>query len=107
MTQKTTSACEKETDIEIINNNLEHVKDAVTIMQNDVTDMKKVMNSFVLIEQQVTNAMNVLIDQGNRVRSLELDWAAYKGSNKWVEKVVLIIVSAGIGFLLSSKGGGL
>lgn len=100
MTQKPTSACEKETDIELINSNLEYIK-------GDITDMKKVMNSFVLIEQQVTNAMNILIDQGNRVRSLELDWAAYKGSNKWVEKVILIIVSAAVGFLLSSKGGGL
>ena len=67
-----------------------------------LSDMKELLSTSIRNEERVRTLQEKNSDQESRLRRLESTLAA----SKWIERVVWILVTGGVGFLLSRLKGG-
>lgn len=86
-----TAPCTHEADISILNAAMLEIKDTLR-------DMKDLLTSNAVLEEQAVHFRESLINMDIRLRKVELDVAQNKGSNRWLDRVVWCVTAAALGY---------
>nr|DAU99848.1 MAG TPA: hypothetical protein [Caudoviricetes sp.] len=84
--------CAHEADISLLNTAIVEIKDTLK-------DLKELLLSNAVLSEQVSHFKESITNIDIRLRKLELDVAQGKGSNRWIERVVWILLTGTIGIL--------
>lgn len=91
-----TAPCTHEADISILNAAMLEIKDTLR-------DMKDLLTSNAVLEEQAVHFRESLINMDIRLRKVELDVAQNKGSNRWLDRVVWCVTAAALGYYLKGN----
>ena len=97
----TSHPCQHEADFSIFNTAVTEIKDTL----KHITDL---LTSNAVLEEQAIQFRQQLKAIEGRLHKVEIEVAQNRGSSRWVERVVWLVISAGLGVLLAlSRGGGI
>lgn len=91
-----TTPCTHEADISILNAAMLEIKDTLR-------DMKDLLTSNAVLEEQAVHFRESLINMDIRLRKVELEVAQNKGSNRWLDRVVWCVTAAALGYYLKGQ----
>lgn len=91
-----TAPCTHEADISILNAAMLEIKDTLR-------DMKDLLTSNAVLEEQAVHFRESLINMDIRLRKVELDVAQNKGSNRWLDRVVWCVTAAALGYYVKGN----
>ena len=93
--------CTHEADFTIINSNISGILETLK-------ELKDLMTKSAILQEQVDRLRQNQKDIDTRLRLMELDYARAMGTSKWMERILLIVVSIAVSGLLTGimyKGG--
>ncbi|MFI3272618.1 MAG: hypothetical protein R3Y11_11050 [Pseudomonadota bacterium] len=94
MTAKNTSthSCLHEADLKVLSNTLLKI-------ENTLVHLTSLLESNARLEEASTATKKAITDITTRLRLVELQVATATGSSKWIDRVVALLIGAGVALL--------